>query len=141
MAYDGAGYWDPLSPGQHSSLAFAQKDVTYWLGRGLPKSKAVMGVPFYGYGFGRAFRKRDYPYSEIIASYPGAESSDQIGNTIWYNGIPTIRAKAKYVVDQDLGGIMIWSLDYDGKGERSLLSAIATTFRSGPVSPSAHKKR
>ena len=124
MAYDGAGYWDKNSPGQHSSLEFAKSNVAYWLGRGLPKSKAVLGVPFYGYGFGEAFRKRDYPYSAIVAAFPGAENADEAGSTIWYNGLPTIRAKARYVVEQGLGGVMIWSLDYDVKGERSLLAAI-----------------
>ncbi len=131
MAYDGAGYWEPNAPGQHSSLDFARDNVTYWLARGLPKSKAVLGVPFYGYGFGDAFRKRDYPYSAIIAAYPGAENTDQVGNIIWYNGIPTIKAKSKYVVDQGLAGVMIWSLDYDVKGARSLLSAIHETLTAG----------
>lgn len=129
MAYDGAGPWNPKAAGQHSSLEFAIDNVAYWLGRGLPKNKAVLGVPFYGYGFGDAFRKRDYPYSSIVASHPGAENSDQVGNTIWYNGIPTIKAKSQHVVDQGLAGIMIWSLDYDVKGERSLLSAIDETLR------------
>jgi GH18 family chitinase len=124
MAYDGAGYWDANAPGQHSSFEFAKSNVAYWLKRGLPRSKAVLGVPFYGYGFGEAFRKRDYPYSEVVASYPGAENADQAGNTIWYNGLPTIRAKSSYVIEQGLGGIMIWSLDYDVKGARSLLTAI-----------------
>lgn len=124
MAYDGAGPWNPNAPGQHSSFEFAKSNVAYWLERGLPKAKAVLGVPFYGYGFGEAFRKGDYSYSKLIAAYPGAEKADQIGNTIWYNGIPTIKAKSQYVVDEGLGGIMIWSLDYDVPGERSLLSAI-----------------
>ena len=128
MAYDGTGYWDPKSPGQHSSMALAEGSVAYWLGRGLPKSKAVLGVPFYGYGFGEAFRSRDYPYSEIITSYPGAGDVDQVGTTIWYNGLVTIKAKAQYVHDQGLAGVMIWSLDYDVKGERSLLSAIDETL-------------
>lgn len=141
MAYDGAGYWDPTSPGQHSSLESAKSNVGYWLKRGLPKSKAVLGVPFYGYGFGDAFRKRDYPYSEVVASYPGAEKLDQVGSTIWYNGISTIRAKAKYVVDDDLAGIMIWSLDYDVKGERSLLSAIDGVLRPKPQSTNATEKK
>ena len=139
MAYDGAGYWDPNSPGQHSSLEFAKSNVTYWLGRGLPKSKAVLGVPFYGYGFGEAFRKRDYSYSAIVAAFPGAENSDQAGNTIWYNGIPTIKAKTRYVVEQGLGGVMIWSLDYDVKGERSLLSAIHETLAARPAAPAVDK--
>lgn len=128
MAYDGVGYWEPNHPGQHSSFDFAKENVVYWLDKGLPKSKAVLGVPFYGYGFGKAFRKRDYPYSAILMAHPGAEKADQAGETIWYNGLPTIRAKSKYVVDQGLGGVMIWSLDYDVKGDRSLLAAIHSTL-------------
>jgi len=124
MAYDGTGNWDPNTPGQHSSMDFAKSNVAYWLDRGMPKSKAVLGVPFYGYGFGTAFRNRDYPYSDVVATYPGAEKVDQVGSTIWYNGVPTITAKAKYVVDQGLAGVMIWSLDYDVKGDKSLLAAI-----------------
>jgi GH18 family chitinase len=131
MAYDATGHWDPRSPGQHSSLDFAEANVKYWLDRGLPKSKIVLGVPFYGYGFGPAYRKRDYPYSEIVAKHPGAENADQAGDTIWYNGIPTIRAKARYVTEQGLAGVMIWSLDYDVKGKRSLLDAIHEEFAAG----------
>lgn len=132
MAYDGAGPWSPNSPGQHSSFEFAKSNTKYWLDRGLPKSKTVLGVPFYGYGFGDAYVKRDYPYSKLVAEYPGAENTDQVGSTIWYNGIPTIKAKTQYVVDEGLGGIMIWSLDYDVKGERSLLTAIHETLNPQP---------
>lgn len=124
MAYDGAGPWAPNSPGQHSSMEFARNNTDYWLKRGLTKSKAVLGVPFYGYGFSDAFKKRDYPYSTLVAEFPGAENRDESGKTVWYNGIPTIRAKSRYVVDEGLAGIMIWSLDYDVKGDKSLLNAI-----------------
>jgi chitinase len=129
MAYDGAGYWEPKAPGQHSSLEFAQSNLDYWLKRGLPKTKAVLGLPFYGYGFGKDFRKRDYSYADIHAKYPGAEKVDQIGSTIWYNGIPTIQAKTKLVMEEGLAGVMIWSLDSDVKGEHSLLSAIHATLK------------
>lgn len=135
MAYDGAGHWAPNAPGQHSSFAFAQDSVAYWLKRGLPKAKAVLGVPFYGYGFGRAFRRGDYSYAAILAAYPGAENTDQVGETIWYNGLPTIKAKAQYVAEQGLGGVMIWSLDYDVKGERSLLAAIHGTLAGAAAVP------
>ncbi|AIE84403.1 glycosyl hydrolase family 18 protein [Fimbriimonas ginsengisoli] len=124
MAYDESGPWNPDRPGQHSSFDAAKQNVKYWLDRGLPKSKAVLGVPFYGYGFGDAYRKGDYPFSEIVTTYPGAEKADQVGSTIWYNGLATIQAKAKYVVDEKLAGIMIWSLDSDAKGEKSLLAAL-----------------
>ncbi len=124
MAYDATGPWEPKSPGQHSSFDFAKSNVDYWLERGLPKTKAVLGVPFYGYGFGKAFRDDEYAYAAILAKHPGAEKTDQIGQTIYYNGIPTIRAKARLVLDEGLGGVMIWSLNSDVKGENSLLSAI-----------------
>lgn len=129
MAYDGAGPWNKDLPGQHSSLEFAKSNVDYWVKRGLPKSKTVLGVPFYGYGFGDAFKTRDYPYSTVVADYPGAEKLDQVGSTIWYNGIPTIESKTQYVVDEKLAGVMIWSLDYDVKGEKSLLAAIHRILR------------
>jgi len=135
MAYDGTGPWNSKKPGQHSSFDFAKSNVAYWLGRGVPKSKAVLGVPFYGYGFGDAFRKSDYSYSEIVATHPGAEKTDQTGNTIWYNGVPTIRAKTQYVLDEGLAGVMIWSLDTDGKGEQSLLSAIDQVLQAKAAAP------
>ena len=136
MAYDAAGYWNPDAPGQHSSFALAQQSVTYWTKRGLPKNKAMLGVPFFGYGFGKAFVSHDYPFSTIVKDYPGAEQTDQAGSTIWYNGIPTIKAKTKYAMETGLGGIMIWSLDSDAPGKNSLLAAIDETLR-----PAAKKVR
>jgi GH18 family chitinase len=141
MAYDAAGPWDPKSPGQHSSLQFAKDNVAYWLARGLARSKAVLGVPFYGYGFSAAFRRGGYTYSTIVAAHPGAEAADQAGDTIWYNGISTIKAKAKYVVDEGLGGVMIWSLNQDAQGNRSLLSAIHETLASPAALKGTQKKR
>ena len=132
MAYDAKGSWNANDPGQHSSMEFAKENVNYWLGRGVPKNKAVLGVPFYGYGFGKAFRKSSYAYNEILAAHTGAEKVDQIGSTIWYNGIGTIKEKTQYVINQDLLGVMIWSLDNDLKGEKSLLSAMAEILKLRP---------
>lgn len=137
MAYDGAGSWNPNAPGQHSSLEFAKKNVEYWLKRGLPESKTVLGVPFYGYGFGKAFRKSPYDYSDIVAAYPDADKSDQVGETIWYNGVATIGAKTRYAIDHKLAGIMIWSLDNDVKGEKSLLDAISRTYQTHTAAASS----
>ena len=140
MAYDGAGYWEPKSPGQHSSMEYAKSNIAYWLKRGLPKSKTVLGVPFYGYGFGEAFKKRDYPYASIVAEHPGAENADQAGNTIWYNGIPTIKAKTAFALEEGLAGVMIWSLDSDAKGDLSLLNAIDGVIRVGAATPAETKR-
>lgn len=134
MAYDATGSWDPNRPGQHSSMEFARESVDYWLKRGLPKSKAVLGVPFYGHGFGKALKRGDYSYRNLVQTYAGAENQDQVGETIYYNGIPTIRAKAQYVRDQGLAGIMIWELEQDAPGEKSLLAAIDGVLRP-PAKP------
>jgi len=128
MAYDASGPWQPNQPGPHSSFDFAKSCVTYWQGRGVPNNKIVLGVPFYGYGFGQAFTQDGYTYAQIVAKYPGSELVDQVAKTIYYNGIPTMRAKAKYVMDQNLAGVMIWSLDQDAIGSLSLLSAIHDAF-------------
>ncbi len=130
MAYDATGPWSPQEPGQHSSLEFAKENVRYWLGRGLPKEQAVLGLPFYGYGFGEASKNRDYPYAKILTDFPGAQKSDQVGQTIWYNGIPTIQAKTRFMLETGLAGVMIWSLDSDAKGEHSLLQAIHETLQT-----------
>lgn len=130
MAYDGTGPWDPNHGGPHSSFEMAKQNLDYFCGRGLPKAKAVLGVPFYGYGFGKDFTSGGYSFADILTKYPGSEKVDQIGETIYYNGIPTIKAKAQYILDQGYGGIMIWSLDQDAFGEDSLLAAIASVLRA-----------
>ncbi|MBB5033360.1 glycosyl hydrolase family 18 protein [Prosthecobacter vanneervenii] len=130
MAYDATGPWQPKKPGQHSSLEFAQANVDYWLQRGLPKAKLILGVPFYGWGFGKAFRDSEYRYADLVQAYPEAATADQIGDTIWFNGIPTMKTKARLVREQGLGGMMIWSLNSDAAGADSLLSAMHAELQS-----------
>lgn len=131
MAYDATGTWDRDRAGPHSSFDFAKAQVAYWKKRGLPASKSVLGVPFYGYGFGEAWRNHDYSYAEIVKANPAAAQLDETAATIYYNGIPTIRAKAKYALEQQLAGIMIWSLNQDATGDLSLLSALDQVLRPG----------
>jgi chitinase len=123
MAYDATGPWDKNNPGQHSSYALADSQLKYWKGRGLATEKAILGLPFYGYGFGTAYRNYDYAYSEIVRLYPGAENKDQVGTTIYYNGIHTIKQKTTLAMQQ-AGGVMIWELSSDASGPKSLLLAI-----------------
>jgi GH18 family chitinase len=122
MAYDATGPWAPGNPGQHSPYSMAVNQFNYWTGRGLPASKAIIGLPFYGYGFG-ASANQGISYANIVAQYPGAENLDQVGNTIYYNGIPTIKAKTTFAI-QNAGGVMIWELSQDAVGSKSLLTAV-----------------
>src|SRR5947209_18567923 len=105
-------------------MEYNKRSVDYWIDKGVPRRKLVVGVPFYGYGFGDAFTPDGYTFAQIVAKFPGSENSDQVGSTIWYNGIPTIKAKVDYVKNQGYAGVMIWSLDQDVAGSQSLLGAI-----------------
>jgi chitinase len=51
------------------------------------------------------------------------------GETWSYDDVESVKEKAKYVLDNDLGGIMIWQLSDDVRdGRDSLLDVIADTF-------------
>lgn len=115
MAYDDDGE-------NHSTYDCAVSHMEYWISRGLPASKCVLGVPFYGYqGTNRS--GGEVAYNTICANDSNAHNSDY-SNGIGYNGIPTIQAKTNYVVNMNAGGIMIWELSEDASGSKSLLSAI-----------------
>jgi chitinase len=133
MSYDKTGPWNQANPGQHSPYSMAVEDLVYWSGtRGIAKEKLSLGVPFYGYGFGK-----DAPealsFAAIIARYPGSENLDQVtvpgGGIVYYNGIPTIKKKAELAVEK-AGGIMMWQLRQDANGANSLLGIINTVIQS-----------
>ncbi|MDO8341617.1 MAG: glycosyl hydrolase family 18 protein [Cellvibrio sp.] len=128
MSYDAIGpSWGPAGA-QHSPYSMAVDHVNLWKNRGLTKEQLVLGVPFYGYGFGTY--KSDYTYASILSEF-GAESAnkDLIGNAcagcnyITYNGATTIKAKTKLGLEQG-SGIMIWELSQDAAGANSLLKVI-----------------
>lgn len=130
MAYDFEGSWS-AAPAHHASLANSNQALNYWGNtRGLPKSKTVMGVAFYGKEFSQptningntVFNK---PYRDILASNPDAHLGDQIGNT-YYTGQQTMKEKAALIAnDSDYLGAMIWEIAHDTPDEtKSLLTAL-----------------
>jgi GH18 family chitinase len=53
MSYDHTGPWRPQKPGPHSTYQDAVAALDYFgTTRKIPRDKMVLGVPFYGYGFG-----------------------------------------------------------------------------------------
>ena len=115
MAYDG---------GDHGSMAQAERSLDYWLGRGLPAEKTVLGLPFYGHPTGS-------PYRKIVESAPEAATLDEfeyLGVVRRYNGIPTIEAKTRLAQERG-SGVMFWTLEQDAQGELSLIGAIDRTVK------------
>lgn len=130
MIYDKTGPWSGTITGSHSDWDFFTNAIYYWLNnRKLPKEKLIAGVPFYGYKFSSRHYANDalaLTYKQILELYPeqDAHLKDSIG-LLYYDGMPTIRRKAEYVKEQDLGGIMFWEMTQDTKDtEKSLLNQI-----------------
>jgi GH18 family chitinase len=131
MAYDGG------DGALHSPYQFAVDSVNYWRGRGLPAEKTVLGVPFYG-------RPSWASYRTLIAAgcSPDSDTCNYQGNTVYYNGRPTIRAKVDLAKAQG-GGIMYWENSQDTTDGTSLVSAIYARVTGGtaptntPIGPTA----
>ncbi|MFC4874844.1 glycosyl hydrolase family 18 protein [Negadavirga shengliensis] len=128
MSYDKTGPWNLDKPGQHSPYSMVGEDFEYYhVKRGVPADKLLIGLPFYGYGFGPG-APGSLRYHQIISTYPDAHLGDEIsfpeGGTLYYNGPQLIRRKAEFAREKGAAGVMIWHIQADGAGEHSLLEAI-----------------
>jgi len=122
MVYDLRGPWDPSNPGPHSPMSFALSSIQYWENQGVDKENLMLGMPFYGYDFSDPTNVRAKTYNQIVDINPQNAMRDRDGQ-IYYNGIPTIRAKTQLAIDE-LSGVMMWELGQDHFGEFSLLDEI-----------------
>ncbi len=136
MSYDHTGPWRPDKPGQHASYQHSIEDLEYFgVKRGIPAKEMMLGVPFYGYGFGPELtsKPKSMNYRQIVETYPGSESLDELpvegGMIMYYNGMPTMKRKTQLAMEK-AGGIMIWQLGGDVRGSKSLLKVINDTAYS-----------
>ena len=134
MSYDRTGPWRPDRPGNHSPYTMAVEDLDYWERiRSIPREKLVLGLPFYGYGFGAL----DSPvvsmnYKQIVSLYPDnlSDTLNLPGNVVMYfNNISTIKKKTQLAMEKS-GGVMIWQLLGDTTDDHSLLNIIYQTVRN-----------
>lgn len=129
MSYDRTGPWRPDKPGHHSPYTMALEDLGYWhKTRLIPKEKLVLGLPFYGYGFGNANTPVvSMDYKQIAAINENNKTSDSLAlpenAVLYYNSVATIQKKTQLAM-KEAGGVMIWQLSGDTIGENSLLNAI-----------------
>jgi GH18 family chitinase len=134
----------------------AANSVSHYIAAGVPVAKIVLGVPFYGHAWGDVgpaegglYQPGKEPASHVYTSFDEIEKNldgkngftrqwDDIAKVpflynaesrLWvsYEDEQSIRAKAKYVVDRGLGGMMFWQYTEDAEGK--LLSTINRGLR------------
>lgn len=133
MVYDKTGVWKPGEVGPHSPYSYAEEAIKFWTEeRKIPAQRIILGVPFYGFDFTPPARY--ISFKEIVDQNPSYGYVDSSGMK-YYNGIPTIVKKVE-LAKKNLGGVMIWEIAYDIKGDMSLLRALNQTVKTGncPVS-------
>ena len=128
MSYDAIGPSWGEAGAEHSSYAMAVRDLDLWLARGVARERLVLGVPFYGYGFGG--EKANWSYRDLAATHGiNATKADVIGmlcagcRYITHNGPATIEKKARLAAEK-AGGVMVWELSQDSPNH-ALTHAIA----------------
>ncbi|KAK3354940.1 chitinase 1 precursor [Neurospora tetraspora] len=163
MAYDYAGSWDSTT-GHQANLLSNPKNllstkfntdqaVRDFIRRGIPASKIVLGLPFYG----RSFENTDglgKPYNGIGAGTlepgtwvyrdlprPGAkEEYDNVAKAsysydaasrelISYDNVLSALVKTKYIFLRGLGGAVFWEASGDKTGAKSLIGTLATQMK------------
>lgn len=133
MSYDQTGPWRKDNPGPHATYEAAEAEFAHWnVKRSMPAHKLILGLPFYGYGFGPDIQE-SITFGELVATYPGTEKEDfwvvSGKGSFFYNGIPTIKKKVELALKKKMGGVMIWQIAGDAKGSYSLLTAINDTVK------------
>ncbi|MFZ1528782.1 MAG: glycoside hydrolase family 18 protein [Ferruginibacter sp.] len=133
MAYDDFTTMAAQQYRHHSDYTLASTCLNYWLGRGMPRSKAVLGLPAYGRPSGMTQSGTVLSFRTIL-SQGGSHLSDSAFVTaggytnykIYYNGQPSIKKKAM-LAKNIANGVMLWEMWQDAADDKSLLKAVCDT--------------
>ena len=135
---------DPAAAPRPAPSGGVAGSVQAFLAAGVPAPKLLIGVPFYGYGWTQVpevangvFQEGtpvdgDRPYSYIEGlSRTSRVFHDPVSHTPWlfdgdafwtFDDPDSVRAKAAYALEHNLGGMMIWELSND-TAQGALLTA------------------
>lgn len=133
MAYD--DFSTTLPYRHHSDMSLAETALHYWINtRGMPKRRAVLGIPAYGRPSGITQTNTVLTYSAIL-SQGGKPDSDSAMVTssgfspymIYYNGTITVKRKSAFA--RSVGnGVMFWEKWQDTHDGTSLMKAACDTL-------------
>ena len=133
MAYDDFSTTVPYR--HHSDYTLATVCLNYWLTtRGMPASKAVLGIPAYGRPSGITQSNTILTYNGILGQGGNPQYDSAVVTasgypspyTIYYNGQYTTKRKAKLAKDI-ANGVMFWEKGQDAHDVNSLIKAACDT--------------
>ena len=128
MTYD-----DDVHGTEVATMGQFRSDLYFWLGRGVPRDKLVLGLPFYGHGYGTY--NYSYGYRDLATAF-GSQPGDLIGQLcatcsyITFNGPATIAQKAALAAAKT-SGVMVWEMS-DDTADGVLTKAMEAGLRAPP---------
>lgn len=156
MTYDMHGGWThhaghlaPLypAPGDEDHFSMDQS-IDYWLARGVPESKLLPGIPFYGRQWEGASALHD-PTVGAVTALTYASIEPLVGSEGWerhwdevalvpylinedaelfltYEDEESVAEKIEYVRERDLPGVIVWEISQDDMptGDQPLLARV-----------------
>lgn len=159
MTYDFAGAWEenayhnsPLYPSARQTGSI-NNSMQYYLYKGVPKSKLMIGMSFYGYRMNASDiyqklsdkvvpsvsytvaeslkKSSDWEYKWDKASMAPYLQNKARTQVITYDDAASVKLKCQYVKKNGFGGAIIWELhkDYNGTNS-SLMAVVAKTLKS-----------
>jgi chitinase len=155
--------WSPAT-GHNAPLYAARGEASvdasraYYLGRGVPAEKLLLGLPFYGQRFdGASDLGQPFPanagaavdYQDVAGLLDSADwqpKRDATARTpylvkrsggalISYDDPESITAKCRYATEQGMGGVIIWHLGRDRVGSSQPLLQAVRECRYGGSAP------
>jgi GH18 family chitinase len=131
---------EDLMPAPHASTSYFTGQIDQWRNWYSVAPSRIVGVaPAFGlcysgntgdYTWGNLWQYTKYiPYRTLCTTYSNAPEVNQqsADNGLFYDGFPAIEEKAQYVVDNNLGGMALWSVESDSKDPaKSLMKKINT---------------
>lgn len=133
-AINGKIHWYGLmsyGAGNANSIPFMQKFVNEYVKKGTPKSRIVVGLPFYG----KTQKQGAICYKRLA---PNLKPSDISSDSVTYrdesfaiNSVKTIEKKVKWAKQYGLGGVMVWhwTCDSNISSPNSLTQGIANGLK------------